>query len=66
MVKATIVLDDELFKKAQALTGCTSKSKVVRRALDLLIQREAARRLASIGGISPNAAQISRRRPRRS
>ncbi len=44
-MRTTLALDDELLAKAQALTGLTEKSTLVREALRALIQRESARRL---------------------
>lgn len=62
-MRATIVLDDELFAEAQEYTGLQKKSEVVREALTALVQREAARRLARMGGTVPNARAPPRRRP---
>ena len=61
-MRTTITLDDELLERAAELTGITEKSALVRAALTALIQREAARRLARLGGSSPDLADISRRR----
>jgi len=52
-MRTTLALDDELLAKAQALTGLTEKSALVREALRALVQRESARRLARLGGTSP-------------
>jgi Arc/MetJ family transcription regulator len=62
-MRTTLALDDELVAKAQALTGVTEKSALVREALKALIEREAARRLALLGGSEPAAKTPSRRRP---
>ncbi len=64
-MKATIAIDDELFAKAQEYTGLQQKSALVREALKALVEREAARRLARMGGIPPNAKAPPRRRPQR-
>jgi Arc/MetJ family transcription regulator len=64
-MKATIAIDDELFAKAQEYTGLQQKSALVREALRALVEREAARRLARIGGTEPNAKAPPRRRPQR-
>ena len=61
-MRTTITLDDELLERAAELTGITEKSALVRAALTALIQREAARRLARLGGSSPDLADIPRRR----
>jgi len=52
-----------LIAKAQALTGLTEKSTLVREALRALIQRESARRLALLGGSEPQLDDIPRRQP---
>ena len=62
-MRTTLALDDELIEKAQAYTGLTEKSALVREALKALIEREAARRLARLGGTQPDLADIPRRRP---
>lgn len=62
-MRTTIALDDELLAKAQAYTGLTEKSALVREGLTALVQREAARRLARLGGTEPRAKSIPRRRP---
>lgn len=61
-MRTTLALDDELLTKAQALTGMTEKSALVKEALRALIQRESARRLALLGGSEPQLADIPRRR----
>jgi Arc/MetJ family transcription regulator len=62
-MRTTVTLDDELLAKAQAYTGLTEKSAVLREALTALVQREAARRLARLGGTEPGMKRIPRRRP---
>jgi Arc/MetJ family transcription regulator len=61
-MRTTLALDDELLAKAQAFTGVTEKSSLVREALKALIEREAARRLARLGGSQPRLAAPRRRR----
>ena len=61
-VRTTIALDDELIKMAQEYRGLVEKSALMREALKALIEREAARRLAALGGASPSMASIPRRR----
>ena len=62
-MRTTLALDDELLAKAQALTGVKEKSILIREALNALIQRESARRLACLGGSEPELAAAPRRRP---
>ena len=61
-MRTTIAMDDDLVAKAQDYTGITEKSALVREALRSLIEREAARRLALLGGSDPDATAAPRRR----
>ncbi|MDO7842339.1 type II toxin-antitoxin system VapB family antitoxin [Sphingomonas immobilis] len=64
-MRTTLALDDDLIAQAQTYTGLTEKSAIVRealKALKALIQREAAHRLARLGGSDPDAAAGPRRR----
>ncbi len=54
-MRTTVAIDDELFAKAQEYAGITEKSAVIREALKAFIEREAARRLARLGGSMPDA-----------
>lgn len=63
-MRTTLAMDDDLVAKAQEYTGITEKSALVREALKALVQREAARRLALLGGSDPTAKAPPRRRPR--
>jgi Arc/MetJ family transcription regulator len=58
----TVVLDDELMEKAMSSTGVREKSVLVRAALVALIEREAARRLAELGGSEPDLVAVPRGR----
>ena len=60
-MRTTLALDDELLAKAQAFTGLTEKSSLVREALKALIERESARRLALLGGSEPALEPVPRR-----
>ena len=62
-MRTTLALDDDLLEAAQALTGLTEKSGLVREALKALIERESARRLARLGGTEPGLITPPRRRP---
>ena len=64
-MRTTITLDDELLAKAQFYTGIREKSALVRAALKALVEREAARRLARLGGTEPHLAPIPRGRIKR-
>ena len=61
-MRTTITLDDELVAAAQEYTGIQEKSALVRAALTALVQREAARRLAKMGGSAPDLKLAPRRR----
>ncbi len=61
-MRTTIALDDELVERAQEYTGIAEKTALVREALKALIQREAANRLAALGGTMPELEDIPRRR----
>jgi Arc/MetJ family transcription regulator len=60
--RTTVTLDDDLIRKAQAYTGVKEKSALIREALAQLVRREAARRLATLGGTMPDLQRIPRRR----
>jgi len=63
-MRTTINLDDELVRKAQALTGLKERTAVIHEGLRALIQRESARRLARLGGTSSGLKAPPRRRSR--
>lgn len=60
-MRTTIALDDDLLEKAQALTGLSEKAPLMRAALQALIERESAKRLALLGGSEPDLKNIPRR-----
>lgn len=62
VMRTTLALDDELLAEAQRLTGMKEKGALVREALNALIERESARRLARLGGTEPGLTAIPRRR----
>jgi Arc/MetJ family transcription regulator len=61
-MRTTLILDDELVDRARRLTGITEKTAVVHAALEALIARESARRLAMLGGTDRTASRPPRRR----
>jgi Arc/MetJ family transcription regulator len=63
-MRTTINLDDELVAEAQRLTGIAERTALVHEGLRLLIEREAARRLARLGGSAPQLGLPPRRRSR--
>ena len=60
-MRTTLALDDDLLAKAQALTGVSEKTALIREALRALIQRESAKRLALLGGAEPQLDDAPRR-----
>ncbi|MGH8118415.1 MAG: type II toxin-antitoxin system VapB family antitoxin [Rhodanobacteraceae bacterium] len=61
-MRTTITLDDELLKQAEQAIATEERSVVIHEVLRALIQREAARRLARLGGSDPHATLPPRRR----
>lgn len=61
-MRTTLTLDDELMAKAAEYSGVVEKSAVVRIALQAYIAREAARRLARLGGSQPDFEPGPRKR----
>ena len=62
LMRTTVALDDDLLRVAQEFTGVAEKTALLREALKALIERESARRLASLGGTMPGIKRIPRRR----
>ena len=61
-MRTTLALDDEQLAVAQEFTGITEKTALVREAFKALIEREASRRAALLGGTMPDLEDIPRRR----
>ncbi len=61
-MKTTLHLDDGLLEEARRLTGVRDTTALVHRALEALIARESARRLAALAGSMPKLRPVSRRR----
>jgi Arc/MetJ family transcription regulator len=61
-MRTTLAIDDDLIAKAQEYTGVKEKATLVRMGLEALVQREAARRLARLGGSEPDLVAPPRRR----
>jgi Arc/MetJ family transcription regulator len=62
-MRTTLIINDELLRRAKDLTGIEEKTALVHAGLEALIAREAARRLAALGGSQPKLKDIPRRRP---
>jgi Arc/MetJ family transcription regulator len=61
-MRTTLNINDHLLKRAGQLTGVHEKTQLVRLGLEALISREAAKRLARLGGSDPHLKDIRRRR----
>jgi Arc/MetJ family transcription regulator len=61
-MRTTLTLDDALVARAKELSGVKERSALVREALKALIEREASRRLARLGGTEPQLKDVPRRR----
>jgi Arc/MetJ family transcription regulator len=62
-MRTTLNIDDDLYEKAASMTGVQEKTRLVHEALEALIARESAQRLALLGGTMPDMPDIPRRRP---
>jgi len=63
-MRTTLDLDEELIEEARELTGIREKTALIHAGLKSLLAREAARRLAALGGSQPGMRPIPRRRPK--
>ncbi len=62
-MRTTVTFDDDIFAKAQEMTGITERGALINEALKYLVQREASRRMALLGGTDRTAKAAPRRRP---
>lgn len=61
-MRTTLTIDDQLFAKAvQLAEPGIEKSELLRECVKAFIQREAARRLAAMGGKEPDIELVPRR-----
>jgi Arc/MetJ family transcription regulator len=65
-MRTTLNIDEALLALAVEYTGEKEKTALVRMGLEALVEREAARRLASLGGQMPELIIQKRHRPERS
>ena len=61
-MRTTVTLDADLYDRARLLSGVQERSALLKEALNALIQRESARRLARLAGSEPQLQDIARRR----
>ncbi|MEM9605518.1 MAG: type II toxin-antitoxin system VapB family antitoxin [Pseudomonadota bacterium] len=64
-MRTTVTLDDALVAEASRLSDIHERSALLREALNALIQRESAKRLARLGGSEPDLKPVPRRRSAR-
>ncbi|WOJ95014.1 type II toxin-antitoxin system VapB family antitoxin [Congregibacter variabilis] len=60
-MRTTVNIDDDMLEEAKRLTGITENAAVIRFAVQKLIEREAASRLARLGGTMPDLTPPGRR-----
>lgn len=61
-MRTTLIIDDDLLERARQSTGIQEKTALVRAGLEALIAREAAKRLAALGGGQPKLPDVPRRK----
>lgn len=54
-MRTTFNINEKLLSTVARLTGVSKKTELVRMGLEALIAREAAKKLASLGGSDPGA-----------
>ena len=64
-MQVTLALDDDMLAKAKEYTGISDESALIHAALRALVEREAARRLARLGGSQPDLTPVARWRMKR-
>ncbi len=60
-MRTTINIDDAIFAKAQKFFGDMKTGEMVNTAIRMMVEKEAASRMADLGGSDPDAAATSRR-----
>ncbi|MFW6732751.1 MAG: type II toxin-antitoxin system VapB family antitoxin [Synechococcus sp.] len=61
-MRTTVNLDDQLLAQALELCGPLERTSLLREALQALVERESARRLAALAGSQPDLQPVPRRR----
>lgn len=62
VMRTTVTLDNDLYAKAQLMSGLEDRATLLKEALKALIERESARRLMLLGGSELDAVVTPRRR----
>lgn len=60
-MRTTITIDDALWENVESYFGKEERNALIRRALQEMIEREAGRRLAALGGSQPGYKAAPRR-----
>ncbi len=61
-MRTTLDIDDELLAKASEYSGISEVEVLVNQGLKMIVEWEASRRLAKLGGSEPQLKPIPRRR----
>ena len=61
-MRTTLIIRDDLLKRAVELTGTHEKTALVHAGLEALIEKKARERLAALGGSAPGYRPGRRRR----
>jgi Arc/MetJ family transcription regulator len=61
-MRTTLILKDDLLKRAVELTGTKEKTALIHAGLAALIEQKARERLVALGGFDPKANAGRRRR----
>ncbi len=61
-MRTTLILRDDILKRAAELAGMHEKTALVHAGLEALIEKKARERLAALGGSEPSLRRIRRRR----
>ncbi len=64
LLRTTVTIDDELYSRALEIADPEmDKADLFREAMKVFIRVQAGKRLAALGGRTPNMKMIPRRRP---
>lgn len=61
-MRTTLILKDDMLKRAVALTGTKEKTALVHAGLEALIEKKSRERLIALGATSPQVRKIRRLR----
>lgn len=61
-MRTTLIIRDDLLKRAMELTGTLEKTALVHAGLEALIEKKSRERLAALGGSAPDLRAPRRRR----